>query len=351
MDNHRFNLRGKGKAVTQILHSGLLTGEQKLAKLLFKYLNLKKDGNQCNAQNCSQEWKLEQIKNNEAILYKDKIWCPECLWKRFSNFVPNYKIGWIENFPFGDSWLAIRDVKSFTPKFPIKSLYRFPLKKQKQGWDKILNRVKQGFDLVRQVQSNCLFQVESYKKIDNFGYILTEYVPGITLEKLLKFVYNKKGFTQFESIALLRKLAQAIHILHKNNIIHGNITPKSIHISLNGGVKLGNFFIAHSKNEGYEDIDIVKTMIKRMKNISYIKHETNLKTIGQDSDLWAWGVIAFEILEGKNPFLNNLTAKNIEDLGFSRKTPGRLQKIVYSVLESKYNNANSIKNDLDLIQN
>jgi serine/threonine protein kinase len=387
-------MRPKVKATTQLLPSPVLSGEQELTGRLRKYFHLSKS-NPCQAQGCSQVWKLEQIANQESLLFNGKVWCKECLWHQFSLTLAGAKIGKYDVGSFGDYWLAIKGADYFMPNEPAQFIYRFPLKKPKKGWDRMLQRIERGFSLVSQISSHTLLRVGRYVAMQEhgFAYVPIEYIAGATLDQLIE----GEAFTLRETVTLLRKLAQSLGILHENGLVHRNVTPHSIYLSLNGGARLGNFTMTKSlvsQQQAFtasvaggvapfkeycmeywlqvdDDTGETPTFIPGnittnfnciLGTLAYMSPEQTLGVQGVDSrsDLWSWGVVGFGLLEGKRPFPeDNLwdTAQAIREKELpllSQEIPTSLQKIIYKALEKnvekRFQSANEIIQSLDLLK-
>lgn len=377
----------KGRVATQILSRIVLPGEDQLAEYILSVLHIQKT-HRCNAMGCTQEWTKEQIINKEAVCFDNKIFCPECLWKIFIHSMAGRKIGFVGKETFGDFWLGIKGIEEFIPGSPILYLYRFPLKREKKGWENMLKRIERGFNLVSKIHSPSLLRAGKYSESpeNNMSYVPIEYIPGLKLSQVIELQkQEQKEIHLSAKVALLRKLACSLSILHKNSIVHRNLTPASVHISFSGGVRICNFSMAKSfdTSEGienysigfkeyYEDMteeekklapkEVITTNLHSvLGTLSYMAPEQTLGACNVDgsSDIWSWGVIAFELLEGKKLFpLSGLvetadTIRKAELPKFIRNIPASLQKIVYSTLDKKKENrpnAVSLMNGLDLVK-
>ncbi|NUM33504.1 MAG: protein kinase [Candidatus Brocadiae bacterium] len=377
----------KGRVATQILSRIVLPGEEQLADYILKALHIEKI-HRCNAMSCTQEWTKEQIINKEAIFFDNKVYCAECLWKIFIHSMAGRKIGFICKETFGDFWLGIKGTEEFIPGSPILYLHRFPLKREKKGWENMLKRIERGFNLASKIHSPALFRVAKYTESaeHNIAYVPIEYIPGLKLSYLIDLQkQEQKELSLAAKLALLRKLAHSLSVLHKNNVVHRNLTPSSIHIGFSGGVRIGNFSMAKSfeSKEGtenysigfkdyYEDLaeeekkiapkDVITTNIHSvLGTLSYMAPEQTLGAYNVDgsSDIWSWGVVAFELLEGKKLFpLSGLieTAENIRKAELpkiEKNIPLSLQKIIFKTLEKKKENrpsASSLMQELDLVK-
>ncbi len=137
-----------------------------------------------------------------------------------------------------------------------------------------------------------------------FDYAIMQYYPDGNLKNLLKV--NELSATKKEDIAL--QLLQGIGFLHQNKIIHRDLKPANILVSKrtekNGAVKnilkIADFGLSKVAKPNEHS---------RMSNsfgggtIEYSSPEQlSAKPLRYNTDLWAFGVIAYEILTSKSLF-------------------------------------------------
>lgn len=95
-------------------------------------------------------------------------------------------------------------------------------------------------------------QVYEYFEKNGTGYIVMEYIPGITFEEYLKRKGGKIDFK--EAISVLFPVMEALKEVHKHGIIHRDVSPDNILITEQGNVNLIDFGAAryatttHSKS-------------------------------------------------------------------------------------------------------
>ena len=380
--------RKKHRTVTQLLAPPLLPGEQQLANRVSNFLGIR-ENNHCQKKDCPQEWAPAQIIDKKALIFHREIWCRECLWQELPHKMAGGRIGKLESGHLGDYWLSIKAVDEFLPGEPVRILYRFPLQRSKKNWNIMLQRIKRGFSLIRKIHSNNLIRVGSYTECPEHGiaYVPLEYVSGVTLDRLsIHIAENGQKLELAEIIALLRKLAQAMSVLHRANIVHRNITPRGIYLSLNGGVRLGNFSMA-KPFAGREDLslgasnifeaiealqengadphsqevgEITTNFNSVIGTVAYMSPEQTISSIqiDQRSDIWSWGIVAYELLAGRRPFPENNIWDTVQAIrdgdtpDFDVAIPQVLQNIISRALtrdvEQRCQSANEIVRALDL---
>lgn len=232
---------------------------------------------------------------------------------------------------------------------------------------------------MRKINSNCLLKVGQYQELSqaNIAFIPCEYIPGITLEKIIP---QKGKLTIKECIVVLRKLAQSLVVLETNGVVHRNITPHSLYVTIDGGIRLGNFTMAKCfsttgtlassifndyfsfDNQSPETQKITTNFSSVLGTIAYMPPEQTFGACNVDarSDIWSWGVIAYELIEGKRPFHGESPLKmvqsirNAEQPKFTRNISSELKAIIYRALDKnlakRCQSASEIIKLLDLLK-
>lgn len=148
-------------------------------------------------------------------------------------------------------------------------------------------------------------------------YIVMEFIDGVTLRALL----GTRGLDLPRAARLVRQICSALSAVHAKGIYHRDLKPENIMIVDAGGpsetVKLIDFGIAkvdHSQVQAHtETWTFVGT-------INYVAPEQLLGTAGAAADIWALGVIAYEMTTGRRPFQPH-TPFHLYELQRSHKPP------------------------------
>ena len=143
--------------------------------------------------------------------------------------------------------------------------------------------------------------IVNYKDSGTFSDIKKDYiVMQFYKDGDLSDWQNALSFSEKEFV--LEKILEGIKYLHQNNIIHRDLKPNNILISIENGKhipKISDFGL--SKNVSNRE-DIMRNSIESG-TLGYASPEQmNSDMIGFNSDLWSFGVIAFEVLSGHFPF-------------------------------------------------
>jgi serine/threonine protein kinase len=136
--------------------------------------------------------------------------------------------------------------------------------------------------------------VYEYGEDEQFAFIAMEYVQGNTLREYLS---QGTKFDERDTVSIMAQLLDALDFAHTNAVWHRDIKPANIIIMSNGRIKLADFGIAR-----IESTDRTRTNLL-MGTPGYIAPEYYLgEAIDHRIDLFAAGVLFYELLAGRAPF-------------------------------------------------
>ena len=194
-------------------------------------------------------------------------------------------------------------------------------------------------------------QVFDFDEVDHLFYIAMEYVEGRDLKRVLDVgARDQKPMSIAQSVFVLIEAAQGLHYAHSRvvdgqplGIIHRDVSPHNVMISFNGEVKIMDFGIAKAASRS------TKTRVGTVKGkCAYMSPEqARGKPLDARSDLFALGVVLWEMLTGKRLFvgesdfetLNNVLKADVpapSDL--NPEVPKELDAIVLKALARERDN-------------
>lgn len=188
-------------------------------------------------------------------------------------------------------------------------------------------------------------------------YMVNELVTGQTLKEAL----NKKGqFTFMEAIEIMYGLTSAVMDAHRHGVIHRDIKPQNVFITLDGTVKLGDFGIATFQNANAR---LTRSEVV-VGSVHYLAPE--MFKGGQatpQTDIYALGITFFELITGRVPFDDESTItiayKHANDKfpsakKYNSKTPKIIDKIIQKAcakdVSKRYQTAFDMRKDIDRIR-
>lgn len=140
---------------------------------------------------------------------------------------------------------------------------------------------------------------------DEFDYLVMDYVRGGTLKQHTTF---DKLLPLDRLVDILFKVCNALDYAHKMGVLHRDIKPSNILLCEDGSVKVSDFGSAFLVNSDLTQVDTVGTL-----PFMAPEHFRQSRPSMQ-SDVYAVGVMAYQLLTGMLPF----SAKTSEELIFQK---------------------------------
>jgi tetratricopeptide (TPR) repeat protein len=220
----------------------------------------------------------------------------------------------------------------------------------------ILARFKQELLLAHQVTHKNVIRIYDLAEADGVKFITMEFIEGVDLRHLL---LEHGKLPPAEAVEVIRQVCLALDAAHSVGVIHRDLKPQNIMQDKQGRILVMDFGLARSvESEGMTQTGaLVGTM-------EYMSPEQALgNELDQRSDLFALGLIFFELLTGKVPYkaetaLASLLKRNQEraisavelDLSIPKGVSDIVAKCLERNLDQRYQNGQEILNDLDAWQ-
>jgi eukaryotic-like serine/threonine-protein kinase len=131
---------------------------------------------------------------------------------------------------------------------------------------------------------------------DGTPWFVMEYVDGVPLTEYLEQHYGKVE----DCFRLFRSVCGAVLYAHRRAIIHRDLKPSNVLITANGEVKLLDFGIAKHLDEIEGDATV--TGLRPMTPAYAAPEQQQGGAVGVFTDVYALGVLLYELLTGKLPF-------------------------------------------------
>ena len=130
---------------------------------------------------------------------------------------------------------------------------------------------------------------------DGTAYIVMELVEGKTLRHLI----DERGrLPVHEAVDISSQVADALDHAHRQGLVHRDIKPANVLVQTDGRVKVTDFGIA--KAAGGDDLTRTGTVVGTARYLA--PEQVNGHTVDGRADVYALGLILYEMLAGRAPF-------------------------------------------------
>jgi eukaryotic-like serine/threonine-protein kinase len=126
-------------------------------------------------------------------------------------------------------------------------------------------------------------------------FIVMEYLTGGSLEDRLR---REGAQPPARALAWLEQAATALDAAHRHGVVHRDVKPANLLLNERGEVRVADFGIASAA--GLESLTLTGTVLG---TAGYLSPEQAAgERAGPASDLYALGVVAYELFSGRRPF-------------------------------------------------
>jgi len=172
----------------------------------------------------------------------------------------------------------------------------------------MIEQVKTEIKIMYSLYHDNIIKLFNHFEDDNKVYLVIEFAKGGQLyDKLRKTAF--KGFTEKEAASYVKDLVSSLEYLHGKLIIHRDIKPENLLIDGKGHLKLADFGWSN-----YFQPQMARDTF--CGTLDYLAPEmlTNRHQHDHMVDIWAVGVLIYELLSGKAPFSSSIASSNMKEI-------------------------------------
>ena len=179
-----------------------------------------------------------------------------------------------------------------------------------------LRRFRREAQLLASLNHPHIAQVYGLDEIDAQQVLVLELIDGESLDRRIA----RGRIPVDEALTIARQVAEALDAAHEKNIVHRDLKPANIALTKNGVVKVLDFGLAKALETDDELIEAANaptspaaltTMVGTvLGTAAYMAPEqAQGRPVDKRADIWAFGVVLFEMLTGDRPFTGSSTAE------------------------------------------
>ncbi len=158
-----------------------------------------------------------------------------------------------------------------------------------------LDRFKQEASIVAHLEHRAIVPVHDYGEHEGIPFIVMRYMDGGSVDDLM----DKGAIPPDQALGILQQIAPALDYAHREGVLHRDLKPSNILLDSNGDAYITDFGIARILGTNPKPL----TTSGVVGTPSYMSPE---QAQGHDldgrSDVYALGVVLFEMLTGVRPF-------------------------------------------------
>lgn len=178
------------------------------------------------------------------------------------------------------------------------------------------------------------------------NYLIMELVEGPTLADRIK----EGPLPLDEVLAIARQIADALDAAHERGIVHRDLKPGNIKIKPDGSVKVLDFGLAKVAEPNFPEGSPEKSptlTIHQGTQVGMIlgtaaymsPEQARGKPVDKRADIWAFGVVLFELLTGNRPFegttISDSLAAILKEEPDLRLAPENMRRLLRACLEKE----------------
>lgn len=197
-----------------------------------------------------------------------------------------------------------------------------------------LERFKQEASIVARLEHRAIVPVHDYGEYEGIPYLVMRYMDGGSVDDLL----SNGPVSPEKTLQIVQQIAPALDYAHREGVLHRDLKPSNILLDSNGDAYLTDFGIARILGSNPKPI----TTTGVVGTPSYMSPEqAQGHALDGRSDVYALGVVVFEMLAGVRPFegetpytvaVKHVTEAPPSACKINPKLPGAIEPVLFKAL-------------------
>jgi serine/threonine protein kinase len=151
---------------------------------------------------------------------------------------------------------------------------------------------------------------------DGHPYLVMEFIEGRSLAQEL----SKGPLPLRRALAIAADVAEAVHCVHENNLVHRDLKPANVLVDCDGRPHVTDFGLALHEDVQSEFVGDISGTLPYMAP-EQVRGEAH--RLDGRSDIWALGVMLYEMLTGRRPFRGNTANEVFDEILWRAPKPPR----------------------------
>jgi serine/threonine protein kinase len=192
-----------------------------------------------------------------------------------------------------------------------------------------LERFQREAKAAASIQHENIVNVIDFGESDGAFFIVMEYYDGRTLEQLMK---ERPGLPPEVALRILLEVAYGLEAAHALDIVHRDVKPANIIVTNQGSIKIADFGLARKS----DSMTMITEHGKVVGTPAYMSPEQAAgRPVGPGSDIFSFGVVAYELLSRRKPFEGKSYSDVLEKIQtFEPASVGTINPLISPELES-----------------
>ena len=216
---------------------------------------------------------------------------------------------------FGEVYLVKHNITGMIRALKIIDRNKIDLKEEPMTDEEILNEI----NIMKKIDHQNIMKIYEFYSTESTFYLVLEFCEGGDLADLV----IRNELSEFQVIYIMFQILSAINYCHKMKILHRDLKTDNILIKKNEDglyrVKICDFGTSILFKKGEKQKEIIGTL-------RYMAPEVLNEEYNQKCDLWSCGVIMYNLLTGKSPFIGRNDDQTIEKILYQSYNTDLLSK-------------------------
>ncbi len=137
-------------------------------------------------------------------------------------------------------------------------------------------------------------------------------VPFLVMELILGLDLSRLRLPRMKALAVLKDVAEAVHVAHQTGVLHRDIKPQNILVDANGQGFITDFGLAKRTDSDATTIGTLSGVV--VGTPGYMSPEQargDISLLGPRTDVWALGATLYFLLTGRPPFQGSTAFESV----------------------------------------